>query len=251
MAMPLYDSQPTRRAPWVTYLIVAANVVVFLFTPLANFAVWYGDPRSEARACSAERFVREHGAIPKELTTGRQQPVPAETVRDCGPATYQKTPWISAFTSMFLHGGALHLIGNIIVLFVVGAGLEDRLGRLRYLLAYLLFGIVAVYGYAYVSPESQTPLVGASGAIAGVLGAYLVLNPRGRIVSLVPPILVARLPVWVVLGTWFGLQWVSLDDKESNVAYVAHIAGFIAGAVFALAARRAGPTRRPVALYRG
>ncbi|MFF5257398.1 rhomboid family intramembrane serine protease [Actinomadura viridis] len=249
MAMPLYDSQPARRVPWVTYLLVTANVLVFLFTPMANFSSWYGEGR--VRECNAARFTFEYGAVPKELTTGRQQPVPPQIVRQCGPEDFSKTPWVSAFTSMFLHSGALHLLGNLVVLFVVGMGVEDRLGRLRYLLSYLFFGLVAVYGFAYVSPDATVPLIGASGAIAGVLGAYLILNPRGRIVSLVPPIFVIRLPVWVVLGYWFVIQWLSLGDRESNVAYVAHIAGFLAGVVFALMARQAGPARRPAALSRG
>ncbi|MFB4315649.1 rhomboid family intramembrane serine protease [Actinomadura sp. 21ATH] len=249
MALPLYDSQPARRVPWVTYLLVAANVVVFLLTPMANFSSWYGDGR--VRECNAARFTFEHGAVPKELTTGRQQPMPAEVTAHCGAADFDKAPWVSAFSSMFLHSGALHLLGNLVALFVVGMGVEDRLGRWRYLLAYLLFGLVSVYGFAYVSPDSTTPLIGASGAIAGVLGAYLVLNPRGRIVSLVPPVIVIRLPVWVVLGYWFVLQWLSLGDTESNVAYVAHIAGFLAGMGFAALARQAGPSRRLAALSRG
>jgi len=249
MALPLYDSQPARRVPWVTYLLVAVNVVVFLFTPMANFPSWYGSGKE--RECNAARFAFEHGAVPKELTTGRQQPMRGEIVQECGVAEYRKTPWVSAFTSMFLHSGALHLLGNLIALFVVGMGVEDRLGRLRFLLCYLFFGLVAVYGFAYTSPDSTVPLIGASGAIAGVLGAYLVLNPRGRIVSLVPPIIVVRLPVWVVLGYWFVLQWLSLGDEESNVAYVAHIAGFIAGLAVAVVARRTGPSRRALALSRG
>ncbi|HEX2312970.1 MAG TPA: rhomboid family intramembrane serine protease [Thermomonospora sp.] len=245
MALPLYDSQPARRAPVVTYLLVAVNVVVFLFTPMANFALAYG--QGQVRECNAVEFTLEHGAIPKELTTGEQQAAP-DRVGPCTVEAFDKTPWVSAFTSMFLHGDWLHLTGNVVMLFVLGAGVEDRFGRLRYLLSYLLFGLVAVYGFAYTSPDSTVPLIGASGAIAGVLGAYLVLNPRGRIVSYVPPFVVSRLPAWVVLGLWFVLQWVSLGDEDSNVAYVAHIYGFVAGLLFALVARRAGPTRRAVAL---
>ena len=248
MALPLYDSQPARRVPWVTYLLVAANVVVFLLSPMANFSAWYGE--GQVRKCNIARFTFEHGAVPKELTTGRQQPLPAEIVRECGPQDVGKAPWFTAFTSMFLHSGALHLLSNLIALFVVGMGVEDRLGRLRYLLSYLFFGLVAVYGFAYAFPDSTTPLIGASGAIAGVLGAYLILNPRGRIVSLVFPVVI-RLPVWVVLGYWFVIQWLSLGDKDSNVAYAAHIAGFLAGVAYALLARRAGPGRRLAALGSG
>ncbi|REE99517.1 rhomboid family intramembrane serine protease [Thermomonospora umbrina] len=245
MALPLYDSQPARRAPLVTYLLVAVNVVVFVLTPMANFALAHGT--GEVRGCNALEFTLEHGAIPKELTTGRQQPPPAH-VGPCTVEPFEKDPWVSAFTSMFLHGDWLHLTGNVVMLFVLGAGVEDRIGRLRYLLSYLFFGLVAVYGFAFTSPDSTVPLIGASGAIAGVLGAYLILNPRGRIVSYVPPIIVSRLPAWVVLGLWFVLQWVSLGDEESNVAYVAHIYGFVAGLLFALMARRVGPARRAVAL---
>ncbi|SEF45823.1 Membrane associated serine protease, rhomboid family [Thermomonospora echinospora] len=245
MALPLYDSQPARRAPVVTYLLVAVNVVIFLLTPMANFAASYGEGRT--RECNAVEFTLEHGAIPKELTTGRQQPAP-ERVGPCAVEPYHKVPWVSAFTSMFLHGDWLHLTGNVVMLFVLGAGVEDRLGRLRYLLSYLLFGLVAVYGFAFASPGSTVPLIGASGAIAGVLGAYLILNPRGRIVSYVPPVIFSRLPAWVVLGLWFVLQWLSLGDEDSNVAYVAHIYGFVTGVLFALLARRAGPARRAVAL---
>jgi membrane associated rhomboid family serine protease len=223
--------------------------VIFLITPLANFATWYG--QGQVRECNVAEFLFEYGAVPTELTTGRQQPLPDEVSRECGPARFDKTPWVSAFTSMFLHGSPMHLLGNMVALFVVGMGVEDRLGRLRYLLSYLFFGLAAVYGHSYISSDSTAPLVGASGAIAGVLGAYLILNPRGRIVSLVPPIFVARLPVWVVLGYWFVLQWLSLGQQDdSNVAFVAHIVGFIAGLVLAVAARQAGPSRRPLALSR-
>ncbi|TDC67714.1 rhomboid family intramembrane serine protease [Actinomadura sp. GC306] len=249
MALPLYDSQPARRVPWVTYLLVAVNVVVFLISPMSNFAAWYGEDR--VRECNAAHFTYEYGAVPKELTTGDQQPIPAGIARSCGPADFGKAPWTSAFTSMFLHSGALHLLGNLVALFVVGMGVEDRLGRWRYLLSYLAFGLVAVYGFAWTSPDSLIPLIGASGAIAGVMGAYVILNPRGRIVSFVPPIIVIRLPVWVVLGYWFVLQWLSLGDEQSNVAYTAHIYGFVAGVAFALAARRAGPADRLAALSRG
>ncbi|MDL4771189.1 MULTISPECIES: rhomboid family intramembrane serine protease [Thermomonosporaceae] len=249
MALPLYDSQPTRRVPWITYLLVAANVVVFLLTPMSSFATWYGG--SGARECRTAHFTYQYGAVPKELTSAEQQPLPAEIAGECGPAAFHKAPWTSAFTSMFLHSGALHLLGNLVALFVVGMGVEDRLGRWRFLLSYLLFGLVAVYGFAYTSPGSEVPLLGASGAIAGVMGACLVLNPRGRIVSFVPPVIVVRLPVWVVLGYWFVLQWLSLGDDESNVAYTAHIYGFAAGMLFALLARRAGPVRGAVALSRG
>lgn len=251
MALPLYDSQPTRRAPLITYFLVAANFVIFLITPMAGFADWYGEGRT--RECNQAEVTLEYGAIPKELTTNKQQPAPTQITEACEETIqpYEKTPWLSAFSSMFLHSDWLHLTGNVIFLFVIGVSVEDRLGRLRYFLSYLVFGLVAVYGFALTSPDSTVPLIGASGAIAGVLGAYLILNPRGRIVSLVPPIIVLRLPVWVVLGSWFVVQWLSLSDSESNVAYTAHIYGFMAGVALAILARRAGPVHRPIALSSG
>ncbi len=177
MALPLYDSQPARRVPWVTYLLVAANVVVFLLTPMSNFATWYGEDR--VRECRAAHFTYEYGAVPKELTTGDQQPLPNDIVRECGPASFEKAPWTSAFTSMFLHSGALHLLGNLVALFVVGMGVEDRLGRWRYLLSYLAFGLVAVYGFAWTSarPHRQLGTARHRRPAARLGGAGILVRP--------------------------------------------------------------------------
>jgi rhomboid family protein len=247
VALPLYDSQPTRRAPLVTYLLIAANVMIFLITPMADIADWFGQGRT--RACAQVVFVLEHGAIPKELTSNRQEPLPAGVAETCHPEPHRKTPWLSAFSSMFLHSGWVHLLVNMIYLFVYGQATEDRLGRWRFLLFYLACGLVAVYGFALTYPDSSVPLIGASGAIAGVLGSHLVMYPRSRTIALVLSVLPFRLPAWVVLGQFFILQWLSLGAAgESGVAYVAHIYGFVAGVVIGLWARRSRILRRVNAL---
>jgi membrane associated rhomboid family serine protease len=143
---------------------------------------------------------------------------------------------------MFLHGGLLHLLGNMLFLFVFGNNVEDRLGRVRYLLFYLACGYAAAYGFALSQPNSTDTLVGASGAIAGVLGAYLVMFPRRRVLSIVPIIFIwslISLPAIVVLGFWFVLQFFSgatalAAHVNGGVAYFAHVGGFLTGVVAAL-----------------
>jgi membrane associated rhomboid family serine protease len=247
LAIPLYDSQPTRRVPVVTYTLIALNVLVFLITPMA--VLTHRDDVGEERACAVVTFSRHYGAIPKELTSNRQQPLPNEVVQACRPEPRTKTPWLSALTSMFLHANWLHLMGNMVFLFIFGAATEDRLGRWRYLLFYLMCGFIAAYGFALTYPDSLTPLVGASGAIAGVLGSHLVMYPRSRVITLVLSIVPFRLPAWVVLGQFFVLQGLSLQAQEqSSTAYVAHIYGFVAGVVIGLLARRSSVTRRAAVL---
>jgi membrane associated rhomboid family serine protease len=159
--------------------------------------------------------------------------------------SYHKTPVLSAVTSLFLHGGWLHLLGNMLFLWIFGNNIEDRFGRLRYLLFYLVCGMAATYGFALTHSQSSEVLIGASGAIAGVLGAYLVLYPRARVWSLVPFLffIPLRLPAWLVLGLWFLLQWVYtagyVISAAGSVAYLAHVLGFLAGALVALLMRRA------------
>ncbi len=247
MVIPIADENPARRAALVTWLLIALNVLVFLFEPIARAPVT--DPGgSLAQVCRQERFFRRYAAIPKELTSNEQLPVTAgDPVPGQGceavPARYHKVPVVSVFYAMFLHGGLLHLAGNMLFLFVFGNNVEDRLGRLHFLLFYLAAGYVATYVFAFANPDSTTSLVGASGAIAGVLGAYLVYFPRARVTSLVPFLffLPARLPAWAVLGSWFLLQWAYASGTAvaagGGVAYLAHVAGFLAGVVYALALR--------------
>jgi membrane associated rhomboid family serine protease len=247
VAIPLYDNQPTRRVPVVTYTLIALNVAIFLITPMAS--LMQQTVAGVPARCAQETFVREYGAIPRELTSNRQLSLPREVVTACHPEPYRKTPWLSALSSMFLHANWVHLLGNVVSLFIFGAATEDRFGRGRYLLFYLACGLVATYGFALTYPDSVVPLIGASGAIAGVLGSHLVMYPRSRVITLVLSVVPFRLPAWVVLGQFFALQWLSLEAQEgSGVAYVAHIYGFVAGMAVGLIARRAGAARRAAVL---
>lgn len=246
MALPLYDNQPTRRAPLVTYLLIAVNVVVFLLSPMAS--VGHRDEGPVRRKCEQVTFLMRYGAVPAELTTGRAAPVPPEIAAECHRKPFRKRPWLSALTSMFLHGGVAHILGNMVYLFIFGAATEDRLGRPRFLLFYLIAGVVAVYGFAVTYPHSGAPLVGASGAIAGVLGSHLVLYPRSRTIALILSIVPFRLPSWALLAQFFVFQWLSLGDTQSQTAYVAHIYGFVAGVIVGLLVRHGVFARKSAAL---
>src|SRR5262245_51908400 len=153
---------------------------------------------------------------------------------------------------MFLHAGWLHLLGNMLFLVVFGNNVEDRMRKLPYLVFYLAVGYVAAYGFALAHPDSTAPLIGASGAISGILGAYLVICPRARVLSLFPFLLFLplRIPAWLVLGLWFLLQWAYSAGMAApgagSVAYLAHVFGFVAGVLVGLAMRAAGGSSEPI-----
>lgn len=246
MVIPVHDINPTRRRPVVTYALVVANVIVFLLSPVP----WgWIDGMTVADICAQQNFYQQWGAVPRELLTNDPLPAvaggPAQDAQgNVGcflvPPDFDKNPLLSVFTSMFLHGGWLHLLGNMLYLFVFGNNVEDRMGRVRFLLFYLAAGAVAAYGYALVNAGSTTTLVGASGAIAGVLGAYLMIFPRARVWSLVPFFffIPLRLPAWLVLGLWFVLQWFYSVGTGvtggADVAYLAHVIGFVVGVLVGL-----------------
>ncbi|MEV6548614.1 rhomboid family intramembrane serine protease [Streptomyces sp. NPDC051597] len=247
MVIPVHDINPVRRTPWVTYALVAANLVVFLRTPGMAGSLAGGDSLSQL--CHLQAFLDHWAAVPRELVHGRVPALvatgqtgvgPAGPGCVVGPADYTKEPALSVLTAMFLHGSWLHLLGNMLFLWIFGNNIEDRLGHVRYALFYLVCGYAAAYGFALVNASSSAPLIGASGAIAGVLGAYLVLYPTARVWVLVPFLvfLPLRLPAWAVLGFWFALQAVysyggGVSDAGS-VAYLAHVVGFVTGMVLAL-----------------
>jgi membrane associated rhomboid family serine protease len=262
MVIPVHDVNPVRRTPWVTYALIAANVIVFLRTPGGPSSL-SGDA-SLAQVCHLQAFYDHYAAIPKELVHNQplglvpngQAGVGAHGA-GCvaGPPSYHKIPVLSVFTAMFLHGSWLHLLGNMLFLWIFGNNVEDRFGRVSYLLFYLGCGVVATYGFAVANPNSTEVLIGASGAIAGVLGAYIVLYPRTRVWSLVPFafFIPLPLPAWLVLGGWFLLQWAYTAgfavSSAGSVAYLAHVFGFVAGALVALLVRgRSGSDseRRPL-----
>jgi membrane associated rhomboid family serine protease len=250
MVIPVHDLNPLRRTPWVTYALIALNVVIFLLSP----GTVHTAPAA-ATICRQEAFYDHWGAIPRELITGHQLLRPVPTGQEVGTARgpacvlasrpYRKNSLLSVLTGMFVHTGWLHLLGNMLFLLIFGNNIEDRFGRIRYLVFYLACGYVAAYGFAVMYAGSVEPLVGASGAISGILGAYLVLYPRARVWSLVPFLLFIplRIPAWIVLGLWFVLQWVysvGHGAAGGGVAYLAHVCGFLAGMLVGLAVRAAG-----------
>jgi membrane associated rhomboid family serine protease len=243
VVIPVHDINPLRRTPWMTWALIAANVIVFLLTPASQVVTGGATP---TQTCTQAAFYAHWAAIPKEMTSNQPEarvPTGTAVATSQGPAcltsrpAYHKSPVLSVFTAMFLHGGWFHLLGNMLFLLIFGNNVEDRFGPWRFLVFYLFCGLVAAYGFAAANPHSTEPLIGASGAIAGVLGAYLVLYPRAKVWSLVPFLffIPLRLPAWIVLGLWFVLQWVytagyAVSDAGS-VAYLAHVVGFIVGAV--------------------
>jgi len=212
--IPLRDYNPSSSRPGVTVLLILACTTVFLY-------MTYGLPSQAAQ----ERFVHTYGATPAALWAPGALAAGAPTL----------------VTSLFLHGGWIHLLGNMLYLWVFGDNVEDRMGHLRFLVFYLLAGSIAVGAHAFVNPASTLPLIGASGAIAGVLGAYLVLFPRARIRSLAffgIYFTTVAIPAIVFLPLWFLLQFVSglgsLGRGGGGVAWWAHTGGFLAGMVLVL-----------------
>ena len=258
MVLPVHDVNPTRRAPWVTRLLLLANVLAFVVSPVA-VAPLLGEGNA-ASICSQIAFFDEYAAKPNEVI-GNDAEDSAATGQvgtdDQGqvgcveqtPPPYDKSPFLSVLTAMFLHGGWLHLLGNLLFLYVFGNNVEDRLGRVRFLAFYLTCGIVATYGFSLPFAGSDSPLVGASGAIAGVLGAYLVLFPRARVWSLLTFFffLPVRLPAWLVLGSWFVLQYLYTRGagltEATGTAYLAHVVGFVVGALLVWRLRGTGRPR--------
>lgn len=206
---PIRDHNPSERTPFVTWGLIAINVVVFLL----YFPQLSGD---EAQLVA---FYDTWGLVPGAITEG-------------GTTT-------TILTSMFLHGGWMHLIGNMLFLWIFGDNLEDLMGHVGFALFYLASGAAAAVGQILSDPAATIPMVGASGAIAGVMGGYLLMFPRARIDVLVILVIFFRIftiPAWLMLGLWFGLQLVSglSMDVVGGVAYWAHAGGFIGGVALAL-----------------
>ncbi len=249
MVIPIHDDNPVRRVPIVTYLLIAINFAVFLTEPVVS-QIGVGS-QTVAQVCQQQSYFDRYAVIPKELIDNETLPPHRYVVQtSAGPQAcpvvdeHSKIPILSALYAMFLHGGWLHILGNMLFLYVFGNNIEDRMGRIKYLLFYLFCGYVAAYGFAAGNADSTTTLVGASGAIAGVLGAYLIVFPRARVTSVIPLGFIffpLKLPAWGVLGGWFLLQWLyssgTAVTSGAGVAYLAHVFGFIAGAGIALIAR--------------
>ena len=232
--IPLHDDNPTHRSPVLTIGLIAACVLVFLWQaslpPQAAQAAVYSFGMIPAVVFGEAYLRSELAAVP---------------------------PALSVVTSMFMHGGWMHLIGNMLYLWIFGNNIEDSMGHVRFIVFYLLCGAAAAMTQALQDPGSTVPMIGASGAIGGVLGGYALLYPHARVLVLVPIgffLTTIRIPALVVLGFWFVLQFVQsamTPDTGGGVAYWAHIGGFVAGLVLIVFFKDrsvplfGGPRRRP------
>lgn len=248
--IPLRDENPTARPAVVTALICLACALVYFLVQPSPMQQGSADVAFELRHAVIPREVRDHRPLTRcEVATAYSSPATAQAAcNDASgalPFANHKNVLLAIVTSLFLHGSIGHLLGNLLFLWIFGNNVEDGLGRLRYLAFYVIAGIVATLAYVVVNPSSTATLVGASGAIAGVMGTYLVWFPRAPIRSLII-IVPVRLPAWVLLAFWFGLQFFTASD--SQVAWVAHVAGFVFGVVAGVLLRNYRP--RPVAVSR-
>ena len=213
--IPLRDENPTRTIPYVLYVIIALNIIVYLYN---------GALRPEGNP------LNDYVLIPKALTEGTRSGIDTPI-----------SPWLTIFTSMFMHANILHIAGNMLYLWIFGNNIEDVLGHFKFLFFYLAAGTAAALAQVSLAPTSTVPMIGASGAIAGVLGAYLYLFPRARVITLIFILVfiqVVALPAEVVLGLWILLQVVnslmmaaSGVNSSGGVAYAAHVGGFVAGII--------------------
>lgn len=222
--IPISDDNPTRSRPYVTYALIALNIAAFLVESLA------------LRLHGDAYVISGYGLVPTRIAAD-----PAGEL-------------FTVFSSMFMHGGFMHLASNMLFLWIFGDNVEDAIGRVRYIVFYLLCGICAAAAQVLTDPTSPAAMIGASGAIAGVLGAYLVLYPRAPVTVFVFFFLIA-LPAWVVIGGWFALQvWAApalgMESSAGGVAVYAHIGGFLAG-VLAIRAAMAGRQRHQASRFAG
>ncbi|MGB9181479.1 MAG: rhomboid family intramembrane serine protease [Pyrinomonadaceae bacterium] len=238
MVFPIGDDNSDRTTtPVVNYLLIAINILVFVFLQGLG---------------SNDKFTYAYSTVPAEIVSGRdvttpdrvvQHPVTGQRVEIPGLQPTPFTVYITLLTSMFMHGGIAHILGNMLFLWIFGDNLEDRLGHVKYLIFYLLTGIIASLAHVFTTvalsnnPGSLLiPSLGASGAISGVLGGYILLYPHRRVRAFLFNIL-TEVPAWVAVGMWFAFQLISglgilgSGSQEGGVAYAAHIGGFIAGLV--------------------
>ncbi|MFF4172695.1 rhomboid family intramembrane serine protease [Streptomyces sp. NPDC001744] len=213
-----------RGGPVVTYGLIAACCLLFAIGPVSGLHPAHGT--GDALLAAQGSHFRRWGVVPAELVSGDPRAL------------------LTPLTALFVHGGWLHLLGNMLFLHVFGAMAEERMGPVEYALFYLGTGCLALVGYAMAHADSEQTLVGASGAISGVLGAFLFLFPRSRVTSLFPFLffLPLRFPAWIVLIFWFALQWLAARTAGAGpgVAYLAHVVGFSLGFLYAWVRHRGG-----------
>ncbi len=207
--IPYKDDNPTHRFPYVTIGIIISNILIFLLEIISPPGM--------------EKTVYAYGAVPQYILTFEKfQPI---------------HPALTVFTAMFMHGGVFHLGGNMLYLWIFGNNIEDKLGHLRFIIFYIFCGITAAYSHALIDPHSLTPMIGASGAISGILGAYLLLFPRAGVYTLIFLgffVQVVKIPALIVIGFWAIVQFINgLVStglvKQGGVAWFAHIGGFLTG----------------------
>jgi len=235
---PLKDNIPTRRFPVLTVVIILINVVMF-----------FGFQGAFFNDKDFDKKVVEYGAIPYEISHPGKECALADNAQTLacegqpgavGKAPDQPPPWLTILTSMFMHGGLLHLGGNMLFLWIFGNNIEDAMGPLRFVGFYLLGGLAAILAQTLMGPDAVVPTIGASGAVAAVLGGYALLYPRARVVTVIFIVIfftIIELPALLVLGGWFVLQALSgagslvqpVGDGGGGVAYFAHIGGFLFG----------------------
>jgi membrane associated rhomboid family serine protease len=217
--LPLRDDQPSFSTPFINYFLIVMNVLVFL---------WELSISAQSRG-ALNAVVVTFGIVPRHeliVLTGHSYSSPLSAI-------------VPLFTSMFLHGSFLHVAGNMLFLWIFGDNIEDYLGHFRYLLFYLASGIAAGITHILLNAGSRVPSVGASGAIAGVMGAYFVLYPRARVLTWFPPIFFFHVPAWLMLGYWFFAQFLmgaataiaETTQTTGGIAFWAHVGGFVAGVV--------------------
>ena len=217
--LPIKDDQPRYSTPYINNFLIGLNLVIFFFEATLTPA-------------SLKTLLHQFAVVPAHVTAFLQG-----SPRYSLPAVA-----IPFFTSMFLHGSWMHVLGNMWFLYIFGDNVEDYLGHFKYLVFYLLAGLFAMTVQAAADPHSTVPTLGASGAIAGVLGAYFVLYPKGRVLTWFPPIFFFHLPAWIMLGYWFVVQFLGgaatalvyegkAKDGGGGIAFWAHVAGFLGGIV--------------------
>jgi membrane associated rhomboid family serine protease len=234
--IPLSDAPGQRRRfPFVNYLLIAINALVFLFELQQGNQINY--------------FFFAYGVVPVALTHNIPQTVLfADQLPQPFPYQTPQPVWLTIFTSMFMHAGWLHIGGNMLFLYIFGDNVEDRFGHIGYLLFYLFCGVIATLAQTMIDPNSTIPSLGASGAIAGVLAAYAVFFPAARVRTLIFLgifITLATVPALLLIGLWFVMQFFSgvaslsaqAAESTGGVAYFAHVGGFVAGLVIALVLR--------------
>ncbi|MCB0970538.1 MAG: rhomboid family intramembrane serine protease [Acidimicrobiales bacterium] len=252
MAIPLRNDRPRRTFPWVTLGLLVANVAIFLFVQPVGFQEAVTEEQAQEQAwvvAETEEFAYRWGAVACEITTGE---LVADDPDGCTGERAETLPEnksipISLVTAMFLHGNIAHLAGNMLFLWVFAASVEDRLGRGNFLALYLVGGILATLGYVALNSSSAQPLVGASGAIAVAMGAYLVLFPRARVLTVITTVAfqVVYVPAAVVLALFFATQFITAFlATDDNVAWEAHAVGMVAGVLGALVLARVPAVRR-------